>query len=92
MPNEWLTKFELDFKLLRTNNFETCETVKKSIRRYSKNYNGKAFLFKCKFLSSDTYEIVQIEANKLLYFDSVESVVTQNRQSQSKWIDAFRES
>jgi hypothetical protein len=89
MPNDWLNKFESDFQLLRNNNFKNYEVIKTNIKRYSENYSGEVFLFKCEYLSSDVYSIVQINSNKLLYFDSVESVVTQNKQSQSKWIEAF---
>ena len=89
MTNDWLYEYESYLLLLRNNNFENYEVIKSGITSYYKNYAGEAFLVKCKDLSSEAYEIVQIESNKLKYFESVESVLTQSKQSQSIWINAF---
>lgn len=91
VAHDWLNGFESDFQSLRSNNFESYWEVKSGIKKYSESYSGNAFLFKCKILSSEVYEIVQIKSNKLEYFANVESVLTQKKKHQLKWIDAFIE-
>jgi len=89
LRQDWLDEFESNLQSLRSNNFDSYWDLKNGIKKYFDNYSGDAYLFKCEILSSEVYEVFQIKSNKLEYFANVESVLTQKKDCQLKWIDAF---
>jgi hypothetical protein len=92
VTDDWLNRFESGLQSLRNNNFECYWEIKHGIEKYSRSYSGNAYLLKCGILSAEVYEIVQIKSDKLEYFPNIESVLTQKKEYQSKWIGAFIES
>ena len=88
VTDDWLNRFESGLQSLRNNNFECYWEIKYGIEEYYRSYSGNAYLLKCGILSAEVYEIVQIKSDKLEYFPNIESVLTQKKEYQSKWIDA----
>jgi hypothetical protein len=82
-------KFKSIFENRTADPGEFYQMLKERVAAVYNGYSGNVFLFKCDWLNSVEYEVVEIPLRELLYFNNIEEVLEQDEESKLKWKNFF---
>lgn len=90
ITEEWLSDIRIVVEKYEKGDLMYYSQLKDRIALHYAKYSDVMFLFKSNWLMSPNYEIIEAPLQKIKYFNSIDAVLDQDDESQSKWIDLFQ--